>query len=47
MNTRMIKNIYLINLKKANDYKIVIKDDYRFMIGLEATHSGVFGMLPI
>ena len=34
---------YIFNkLKKANDYKIVIKDEYRFMIGLESTHSGGF-----
>ncbi|MBE6130438.1 MAG: hypothetical protein E7183_01845 [Erysipelotrichaceae bacterium] len=34
---------YIFNkLKKANDYRIVIKDEYRFMIGLEATHSGGF-----
>lgn len=34
---------YIFNkLKKANDYKIVIKDECRFMIGLESTHSGGF-----
>ena len=34
---------YIFNkLKKVNDYKIVIKDDHSFMIGLESTHSGGF-----
>lgn len=34
---------YIFNkLKKENNYKIVIKDEKSFMIGLESTHSGGF-----